>query len=114
MQRLLKVSFVFSYHLEIANDGSYRPLTGYNHHVHPKPHPSFDKMPETIDKPEMLPGKPSKIGLFKEDVDTFQRKPFYASSPVTVRLKTFWGNHWYFVMLLLRLSINRLFSNYLY
>ena len=79
-------SFV-SYHLEIANDGSYRPLTGYNHHVHPKPHPSFDKMPETIDTPEMPPGKPSKMGLFKEDIDPFQRKPFYASSPVTVKLK---------------------------
>ena len=86
---MINVFSVVSYHLEIANDGSYRPLTGYNHHVHPKPHPSFDKMPETIDEPEMLPVKPSKMGLFKEDVDPFQRKPFYASSPVTVSMTHF-------------------------
>ena len=73
--------FLFSYHVEIANDGSYKPLTGYNHHVHPKPHPTFDKMPKTIEEPQMQPVKPSKMGLFKEDIDSFQRKPFFANSP---------------------------------
>ena len=72
---------IFSFHLQIANDGSYKPLAGYNHRVHPKPHPTFDKMPETIDAPKMQLSKPSKMGLFKEDIDSFERKPFYTNSP---------------------------------
>ena len=72
---------IFSFHVQIANDGSYKPLSGYNHHVHPKPHPTFDKMPETMEAPIMQLSKPSKMGLFKEDIDPFERKPFYANSP---------------------------------
>ncbi len=28
--------------LEVAKDGRYRPVRGYNHHVHPRPHLAFD------------------------------------------------------------------------
>ena len=57
-------------------------MAGYNHHVHPKPHPTFDKMPETVKSPELIGSlKPSKMGLFKQDIDEFERKPFYVHSP---------------------------------
>ena len=73
------------YKLEIGTDGSYKPIAGYNHHVHPTPHPTFDTMPETLREPKSGFSQPSKMGLFKEDVDTFERKPFYVNSP-TVKI----------------------------
>ena len=79
--------FVFHrYHLQIGNDGSYKPITGYNHHVHPKPHPTFDKVPETFQKSEKDIPKISKNGLFKSDLDVFERKPFYVHSPTVCTL----------------------------
>ena len=69
------------FHLEIGSDGSYKPITGYNHHIHPKPHPTFDKMPDIVREPKSGFAKPSKMGLFKEDIDMIERKPFYVNSP---------------------------------
>ena len=80
-----QVVFVLRYHLEIGEDGSYKPSSGYNHHVHPRPHPTFDTVEDSSEFPKIKPihSKPSKMGLFKDDIiiDKFRRKPFYVSSP---------------------------------
>ena len=85
--------FVLRYHLEIGEDGSYKPSSGYNHHVHPRPHPTFDTVEESsvFQKLKSIHPKPSKMGLFKDDIiiDKFRRKPFYVSSPTVSHCDTF-------------------------
>ena len=88
-----KAVFDLRYHLEIGEDGSYKPSSGYNHHVHPRPHPTFDTVEESFEFPKLksIHSKPSKMGLFKDDIiiDKFRRKPFYVSSPTVSHCYTF-------------------------
>ena len=44
----------FRHHLEISEHGHYRPIHGYNHHVHPPPHPEFDLGPAQFHPPPPL------------------------------------------------------------
>ena len=38
-------------------------------------------MPETLREPKSGFSKPSKMGLFKEDIDMYERKPFNVNYP---------------------------------
>ena len=72
---------MYRHKLQIANDGSYKPISGYNHHVHPKPHPAFDEMPESFQKAVPEISKDYQHGLFRTEIDEFERKPFFVHTP---------------------------------
>ena len=75
------------YHPQKRYDGYYKPTHGYNHHVHPKPHPIFDHQKfRPVEKPPITKpeGPISDGGVFRDDVDKLMRKPFYVHKPVTV------------------------------